>query len=82
MIVNTHTYRNHTILVDFSYDRGTRKYRPMASISWKISEVEEGQYFLNSKERCDASLYALSVALNEAVAWIDRRMLESKVVNQ
>ncbi len=69
-------------MLDFSYDRGTRKFRPMASISWKISEVKEGQYFLNSNERCETSLYALSVALNEAVAWIDRRMLESKAVNQ
>jgi len=52
----------------------------MAVISWNISEADHGQHFLNSTERCTTSLDALAVALEEATAWIDRRILESKAV--
>jgi hypothetical protein len=77
--VKTYTYKDHTIALDFSYDRGTRRFRPMAVISWKISEVNQGQHFLNSHERCDTSVYALAVALEEAKSWIERRIVESMV---
>ena len=78
----TRIYKHHTIALDFSYDRGTRKYQPMAVINWNISEADHGKHFLKSAERCTTSLYALAVALEEAMSWIDKRMIESKAVNQ
>lgn len=72
-MVQTRSYKKHIIVLDFSYDRGTRKYRPMAIIKWKISESDEGEHFLNSNARCDTALYALATALDEATSWIDRR---------
>lgn len=81
MKVRSHIYRNHLITLDFSYDdRGNRKFRPMAIITWKISEGVEEQHFVDSNERCDTGLYALAVALKEAVSWIDRRVSKPKAV--
>lgn len=77
--VQTRIYKNHTIALDYSYNRGTRTYRPMAVISWNISEADRGKHVLNSTERCTTPLNALAVALGEATLWIDRRILESKV---
>ena len=74
--VQTRTYKNHTIALDFSYDIRTRRYGPMADIIWNISEADQGRHFLNSNERCTTSLYALAVALDEATSWIDRRLFE------
>ena len=52
----------------------------MAVISWSVSEADQGQHFLNSTARCDTSVYALAVGLDEAKSWIDRRILEPRAV--
>ena len=52
----------------------------MALISWKLSEANQGQHSLNSTARCDTSVYALAVALDEAKSWIDIRILEAWAV--
>ena len=72
-MVQTRSYNKHIIVLDFSYDRGTLKYRPMAIIKWQLSESDNGEHFLNSNERCDTAPYALAVALDEATSWIDKR---------
>jgi hypothetical protein len=66
-------YRGYTIVTSATQEEETRKFVPLASLSWEQPEGRRHMHLLSSHRRCLMLETALQAAATEAQLWIDRR---------
>ena len=68
------TYRDHFIMAFPSFDAETRKWRAQADISW-YAGTRRDSVFLRYRRHAATEVQAVTLALQQSVEWIDRRIV-------
>jgi hypothetical protein len=73
--VSSLLYKDHTIRAWATRDEITGEYAPTVQIAWETIDGRRETHSFTLPKRCSTFYEAHSIAIEEAMAWADRRLI-------